>query len=83
MAWLAAINVPLGGFGKHGLMSQGDNGSFFLEPMLTMVISQRQDHESVACALRSGLLKIELKEKQQKTTTKICLRTQSGMELHV
>ena len=28
-AWLAAINVLLGGLGKHGLMSQGDNGSFF------------------------------------------------------
>ena len=56
--------------------------AFFLEPMLTMVISQCQDHESVACALRSGLLKIELKEKT-KTTTRLCLRTQSGMELHV
>ena len=31
---------------EHGLMSQGDDGSFFLEPMLTMVISQCQDHGS-------------------------------------
>ena len=51
-------------------MSQGDDESFFREPMLTMVISHRQDRGSVACALRSGLLKTELKEKQ--------LRTQSG-----
>ena len=29
-AWLAAINVPLGQLGKHGVMSQGDDGSFFL-----------------------------------------------------
>ena len=51
---------------EHGLMSQGFDGSFFLslEPMLTMVISQCQDHRSIACALRSGLLKTELKEKQ-------------------
>ena len=35
-----------------------------LESMLTMVISQCQDHGSVACAMRSGLLKTELKEKQ-------------------
>ena len=42
----------------------GDDGSFFLEPMLTMVINQCQDYESIACALRSGLLKTELKEKQ-------------------
>ena len=45
-------------------MSQGDDGSFFLEPMLTMVISQCPDYGLVACALRSGLLRTELKEKQ-------------------
>ena len=28
-----------------------------------MVISQCKDYESVACALRSGLLKTELREK--------------------
>ena len=35
--------------------------AFFLELKLTMVISHCQDHGSVACALRSGLLKTELK----------------------
>ena len=40
----------------------GDDGSFFLEPMLTMVISQCQDYGMIARALRSGLLKTELRE---------------------
>ena len=65
-AWKAAITVALGGLGKHEMKTQGEDGSFFLEPKLTMVISQCQDYESVACALRSGLLKTELKEKQEK-----------------
>ena len=33
-----------------------------------MVISHCQDRGSIACALRSGLLKTELKEKQEKQT---------------
>ena len=34
-AWQAAITVALGGLGEHGhgLKSQGDDGSFFLEPI--------------------------------------------------
>ena len=46
-----------------------------------MVISHCQDHGSIACALRSGLLKAELKEKQPKTTKRLGLRTQSGNKL--
>ena len=49
--------------------------------MLTMVISQCQDHGSAACALRSALLKTELKEKTRKTTTRLRLRTQSDNTL--
>ena len=41
--------------------------AFFLEPKLTMVISHCQGRGSIACALRSGLLK----------TTRLRLRTQS------
>ena len=29
-AWWAAITAALGGLGEHSLMSQGDDGSFFL-----------------------------------------------------
>ena len=43
-----------------------------------MVISQCQVYGSIACALRSGLLETELKEKQPKTTTRLRLRTQSS-----
>ena len=58
-----------GGLGKHGRMTQGEDGSFFLELKLTMVISQCQDYGMCACVLRSGLLKAGLKEKQEKNNT--------------
>ena len=38
------------GLVEHDLRAQGDDGSFFLSQMLTMVISHRQDHRSVAGA---------------------------------
>ena len=47
------------GLGKHDMMTQGADGSFFLEPKLTMVISQCQDYGMCACVLRSQLLKAE------------------------
>ena len=49
-AWYAAINAAQGGLGNmvsgHRMMMD----AFFLEPMLTMVISHWQDHGSVASA---------------------------------
>ena len=63
-AWWAAITVALGGLGEHEMKTQGDDGSFFLEPKLTMVISQCQDYGMITCALRSGLLKTDCKKKQ-------------------
>ena len=55
----------------------------FLEPMLTTVISHCE-FVSVACALRSVLLKAELKkdnDKTRKTTARLRLRTQTNDSL--
>ena len=45
------------GLGKHDMMTQSEDGSFFLEPMLTMVISHCEKCGSGACTMRIGLLK--------------------------
>ena len=49
-AWQAAITATLGGVMGHDMRTQGDDGCFFFEPKLTVVISHRQDHGSVAGA---------------------------------